>query len=50
MSSLEEVFEDGYDSGGEMGHLYNAVEVEGHHFFMILSLEQRYHNNKKNKT
>ena len=25
MSSLEEVFEDGYDSGGEMGHLYNAV-------------------------
>ena len=49
MSSLEEVFEDGYDSGGEWDiyiMLYRWKDI----IFMIFSLEYGYHNNKKNKT
>ena len=33
MYSLEEIFEDSYDSGGEMGPLYDFLYVEGYKVF-----------------
>ena len=33
MSSLDEIFEDGYGSGGEMVPLYDSVEVKGYQGF-----------------